>query len=90
MADDKLIQPNIPNIINTAPQVAAALSKLNTGQSANRRPYTAYNQEAVVRSIANKIRNNESILKLLPDLKICIQHLIGNLNSPHQGIIQWK
>ena len=86
MADDKLIQPNIPNIINTAPQVAAALSKLNTGQSANRRPYTAYNQEAVVRSIANKIRNNESILKLLPDLKICIQIMTSSIIDPNSMV----
>ena len=45
---------NIPNIVNTAPQVASILSKLNTGQSANLRSYTSYNHEAIVKSTAHK------------------------------------
>nr|DAX15714.1 MAG TPA: capsid assembly protein [Caudoviricetes sp.] len=86
MAEDIDLRPNIPSIVNTSPQVAAALSKLNTGQSANQRPYTAYNHESIVRSTANKIRNNESILKLLPDLKIAIQIMTSSIIDPNSMV----
>lgn len=77
---------NIPNIVNTAPQVASILSKLNTGQSANLRSYTSYNHEAIVKSTAHKIRNNESILKLLPDLKIAIQIMTSSIIDPNSMV----
>ena len=86
MAEDMDLRPNIPSIVNTSPQVAAALSKLNTGQSANQKAYTAYNHESIVRSTANKIRNNESILKLLPDLKIAIQIMTSSIIDPNSMV----
>ena len=77
------ITPNIPNIINSSPQAAAVLSKLNTGPSANRRPYTEYNYQDIAISTANKIRNNQTIVELLPDLEIAIQIMVSNILDPN-------
>lgn len=77
------VTPNIPNIINSSPQAAAVLSKLNTGPSANRRPYTDYNYTDIAISTANKIRNNQTIVDLLPDLEIAIQIMVASILDPN-------
>lgn len=80
------LKPNIPNIVNTAPKAGAVLSKLNSDMSANRIPYTGYNFRPISESIATRLRNNESILQLLPDLEVGIRIIVSSMLDPN-GII---
>lgn len=75
--------PNIPQLVNSNPQAAAILAKLNTSQSANQKPYSAYNFEEIAKSTASRLRNNESITQLLPDLEIAIQIMTACILDPN-------
>ena len=75
--------PSIPKLINESPQAAALVSKLNTSQSANTRPYTEYNYEQVALGTLSRIQNNDSILKLLPDLELCVQIYVSCILDPN-------
>ena len=77
------IKVSIPSLVNDSPQSAALLSKLNTDQSANQRSYTQYNYSDVATSTAFKIKNNESVLELLPDLELCIQIITASMLDPN-------
>ena len=77
------IKISIPSLVNDSPQSAALLSKLNTDQSANQRSYTQYNYSDVATSTAFKIKNNESVLELLPDLELCIQIITASMLDPN-------
>ena len=77
------IKISIPSLVNDSPQSAALLSKLNTDQSANQRSYTQYNWMDVATSTATKIKNNESVLELLPDLELCIQIVTSSMLDPN-------
>lgn len=77
------IKISIPSLVNDSPQSAALLSKLNTDQSANQRSYTQYNWTDIATSTATKIKNNESVLELLPDLELCIQIVTSSMLDPN-------
>lgn len=73
----------IPSLVNDSPQSAAIISKLNVDQSANQRSYSQYNFTDVAASTAFKIRNNESILEILPDLELCITIVTAAMLDPN-------
>ena len=76
-------KPSIPKLLNESPQAAALLAKLNTSQSANFRPYTGYNYDEVALGTLSRIQNNDSVLKLLPDLELCVQIYVSCILDPN-------
>ena len=77
------IIPSIPKLINESPQAAGLVAKLNTQQSANKRSYTEHNYEQVALGTLSRIQNNDSILKLLPDLELCVQIYVSCILDPN-------
>lgn len=77
------IKLKIPTLVNDSPQSAAIISKLNVDQSANQRSYNQYNFTDVSTSTAFKIKNNENILEILPDLELCITIVTAAMLDPN-------
>ena len=77
------IKGNIPNMINENPVASSIIAKLtkdNTIQSPN--PLTS-NIPQLSLSTFEKIKNNNDIVSMFPDVELCIQILVSSIISPN-------
>lgn len=73
-------------IVRTSPQTAAALSKMNQSSLDTRTLEKPKNLTELAISTNEKIKNNESIIQLFPDVELCIQILTSSIVSPNNII----
>ena len=78
--------PKIPSIVNDSPEVAAAISKLNS--FANEEPTTKEKRVIsgapdIAGSTREKLTNNENIAQLFPDVELSIQILTSSILAPN-------
>lgn len=73
----------IPSLIRNNPVTAAILSKLNKDQTIQQiRPIDS-NAQAIAMSVNEKIRSNDDIVQLFPDVELSIQILTSSIISPN-------
>ena len=79
------LRQKIPSIIRKDPVTATILSKLTATEIRTPVPSTVgmLNIPTISASTHDKIKNNEDILKLFPDVEICIQILVSSIISPN-------
>ena len=87
---EKKVSAKLPQLINKNKNLAALVSKLrkedstkddkNTGNS---RAINTNNLPAISESIKDKILNNETIVKLFPDIELSIQILTSSILAPN-------
>ena len=69
----------IPSLIRNNPVTAAILSKLNKDQTIQQiRPIDS-NAQAIAMSVNEKIRSNDDIVQLFPDVELSIQILTSSI-----------
>jgi len=80
----KKTEAKIPSVINENKNLAAVVSKLNTDDrtSAPKQLKTA-NLPDISESIKDKITNNETIVRLFPDIELSIQIMVSSILSPN-------
>lgn len=76
----------IPQIVRERPVAAAVMSKVTTEQSKRKYSLNDLNVQEIAKATTDKIRNNEDILKLFPDIEICIRILVSSILSPNDMI----
>ena len=83
------------NLVKTNPELAALMSKLvkpkevNTFDISNPNSYYNLNQsqlQSVSDSIKSRIKDNENIVQLFPDIELAIQILVSSILSPKDMI----
>lgn len=87
---EKKVSAKLPQLINKNKNLAALVSKLrkedsniddrNTG---NTKAINSNNLPAISESIKDKILNNETIVKLFPDIELSIQILTSSILAPN-------
>lgn len=79
---------NIPKLIRDQPLVGATISKMNRDDKAGKISLQSLTNrvDAVSNNINDKIKNNESILELFPDIELAIQILVSSVISPNDLI----
>lgn len=80
---NKIISPKTPTIVRNNPIAAATISKLNKSKKEpDTNPVNA-NIPDVSMSIRDRIKNNENIVQLFPDIELSIQILTSSILSPN-------
>ena len=78
--------PKTPTIVRNNPIAAATISKLNKSKKDHKpNPVTA-NIPDVSSSVRERIKNNENIAQLFPDIELSIQILTSSILSPNDMI----
>ena len=75
----------IPKIINDSPEAAVVISKLNAikdGRTNTAKMYTGEMPD-ISNSIKDKLKNNENITQLFPDVDLSIQILTSSILAPN-------
>ena len=82
-------KPNIktPQFVRDNPLAAATLSKLNkssmSGLNGNTLESLTLELPNIADSVNEKIKNNESVLELFPDIELAIQIIVSSIISPN-------
>ena len=82
-------KPNIktPQFVRDNPLAAATLSKLNkssmSGLNGNTLESLTLELPNIADSVNKKIKNNESVLELFPDIELAIQIIVSSIISPN-------
>lgn len=74
---------NIPSIIKNNPLSASVLSKLTSDQMTGPMNPLTFNIPDVALVNNEKIKNNEDIVRMFPDVELCIQILVSSIISPN-------
>lgn len=82
MPKDK-ISPKTPTIVRNNPIAAATISKLNKSKKEPSSNPVSANIPEVSMSIRDRIKNNENIVQLFPDVELSIQILTSSILSPN-------
>ena len=79
------ISAKIPKIINDSPEAAVVISKLNSGKNERTNTAKMYTGEMpdISKSIREKLKNNENIVQLFPDVELSIQILVSSILAPN-------
>ena len=74
---------NIPSIIKNNPLAASVLSKLTADQATGPMNPLTFNIPDIALVNNEKIKNNEDIVRMFPDVELCIQILVSSIISPN-------
>jgi len=74
---------NIPKIVNEHPQAAVLLSKLNNTKKGKNIGESYSSMPAISDSIKEKLKNNEDIAQLFPDVELSMQILVSSILAPN-------
>ena len=87
---EKKVSAKLPQLINKNKNLAALVSKLRKEDSSkddkntgNNKAINTNNLPAISESIKDKILNNETIVKLFPDIELSIQILTSSILAPN-------
>ena len=87
---EKKVSAKLPQLINKNKNLAALISKLrkednsnNTDKDSRNKSINTGNLPAISESIKDKILNNETIVKLFPDIELSIQILTSSILAPN-------
>lgn len=80
---DKRSLGKIPNIVRDNPISATIISKLNRENSVKSADPLQSNIPDIAMSTYSKIQNNDDIVKMFPDIELCIQILVSSIISPN-------
>lgn len=83
MNDQNTITANLPKIVEKDPIGGSIISKLNAIRSDNPSDPRLYNATSISYNINEKIRSNDTIVQLFPDIELCIQILVSSIISPN-------
>lgn len=73
----------ITQMVRQKPQLGAYLSKLNrSNKEASHKP-ERLNIPQVGKSIQDRIKNNDDIMQLFPDIEVCIRIVVSSILSPN-------
>jgi hypothetical protein len=83
------MEVNAGDVIKTVPKLMTVLPKLQMSND-NKRPPSgadklrtnAVDLEKIYKRMKSVSENNENIIKLFPDIELCVQILVGNILSP--------
>lgn len=73
----------LPKLVEKDPIGGSIISKLNASRSLKAPDPRQSNISAIALSTNDKIRNNDSIVQLFPDIELCIQILTSSIISPN-------
>lgn len=76
----------IPQLIRERPIAAAVMSKVTTEKNKRKYSLSDLNVHEIAKSTTDKIRSNEDILQLFPDIEICIRILVSSILSPNDMV----
>lgn len=76
----------IPQLIRERPIAAAVMSKVTTEKNKRKYSLNDLNVHEIAKSTTDKIRSNEDILQLFPDIEICIRILVSSILSPNDMV----
>jgi len=79
------IEAKLPSVINKNKNLAALVSKLNTDNRTNdeKKAIKVSGLPDISNSIKDKIANNETIVKLFPDIELSIQIMVSSILAPN-------
>ena len=82
------ITAKIPTIVDTSPEAAAIISKLNRGSEKEVNLAKAYTKSMpdISNSIRERLVNNENIAQLFPDVELAIQILTSSILAPNDMV----
>lgn len=78
--------PKTPSIVRDNPIAAATISKLNKSKKEHSHDPVAANIPDVSGSVRERIKNNENIAQLFPDIELSMQILTASILSPNDMI----
>lgn len=73
----------MPQLIRQRPQLGAIISKLNRSNKEQKIKPERLNIPQVGKSIQDRIKNNEDIMQLFPDIEVCIRIVVSSILSPN-------
>lgn len=73
----------IPDLVSKKPIISSILSKGNYQKTDVNRSILNYNIPDIFKSTSGKIRNNDDILELFPDVELSIRILVSSILSPN-------
>lgn len=88
----------VVDLVDKDPRLAAVLSKLvkdevnvnrghfNINEPQTKNTFDINNIESLSKNIKNRIKDNENIIKLFPDIELCVQILVSSILSPKDMI----
>ncbi len=82
MAENKIL-PKIPTIVREQPINASIISKMNTDKETRKVNPLTSNIPNVSMSTRDRIKNNENIVQLFPDVELSMQILTSSIISPN-------
>lgn len=79
----------VANLVKKQPESAAIISKINIDKNKTSNKYRILNNiglNNITRDTNNRIKNNEDILQLFPDMELAIRILVSSILSPNDMI----
>ena len=73
----------MPQLIRQRPQLGAVISKLNRSNKEQEIKPERLNIPQVGKSIQDRIKNNDDIMQLFPDIEVCVRIVVSSILSPN-------
>ena len=83
MEKDNTTKISIPSLTRENPVAAAIISKFNSDKTSQYITPQNTNLQAIAMSVNEKIKTNDDIVQLFPDIELCIQILTSSILSPN-------